>query len=114
MTQKELTPQIAAMYLGCEAETPKGIGRIEGVDVFGMVWVNVDLCVNISKVTLLLRPLSDMTDDEAKEIDFLVFDFNENTTHFERHAARTTYLLSRHFDLFGLIEAGLAKDKTKI
>jgi hypothetical protein len=63
---------------------------------------------------LILRPLSDMTDeefDEWRNIDTDVYSHIRGSVF--HHGSETKYLLDRHFDLFGLIEAGLAIDKTK-
>lgn len=85
----------------------------------------------------ILRPLSDIKEEEAKELGILLYtgvivgepyktdkfwivpygltltDYWEiDGKVFNQH--QTIYLLSKHFDLFGLIEAGLAFDKTKI
>lgn len=66
-------------------------------------------------IKIFLRPLSDMTDEE-KETEIIANPWH--TTHRQkqayREAERTLYLLSKHFDLFGLIDAGLAIDKTTI
>ena len=81
----------------------------------------------------ILRPLSDMTEEEKQwvkltwEAPFAAFDREPDIRIFDydsMHQARvpsmlacaevTLYLLSKHFDLFGLIEAGLAIDKTKL
>ena len=63
------------------------------------------------RVKPLLRPLDDMTEEERGEVCCAegLPPFDDNVT----AALRTKYLLSKHFDLFGLIEAGLAIDKTK-
>lgn len=76
---------------------------------------------DVSDIKPLLRPLSDMTLIEKAEYETL-FGHNPN----ERDEWYTTllimdigkpeawaWLLSRGFDLFGLIDAGLAIDKTK-
>ena len=60
---------------------------------------------------LILRPLSDMTEEEKNEYLLIGTD---SSTRFEHNARRTQYLLSKGFDLFGLIDAGLAIDKTKL
>lgn len=62
-------------------------------------------------VKIILRPLSDMRDEEkfgkpgksGEYPDKEIFSFEH-----------TRYLLSKHFDLFGLIEAGIAIDKTTL
>jgi hypothetical protein len=83
----------------------------------------------------ILRPLSDMTEEEFREIfnpiqpkDVADEDFKDamqnliengiDAFDFDGMSAQTVFeltrkLLSKHFDLFGLIEAGLAIDKTK-
>lgn len=89
----------------------------------------------------ILRPLSDMTDEEAKEIVLLKYNVRNTLQKAElsgRHILFTcspgsllkpqggqfdvlesgphilTYLISRHFDLFGLIESGQAIDATTL
>jgi hypothetical protein len=65
---------------------------------------------------IVLRPLSDMTDDEESELRNIWSDEYEtgnNYTSIIADAAQIKWLLSKHFDLFGLIEAGLAIDATK-
>jgi len=65
----------------------------------------------------VLRPLSDMTLQETKELVGIQEMFLSNVHIQDRMqrmaAAETAYLLSRGFDLFGLIDAELAIDKTK-
>jgi len=61
----------------------------------------------------ILRPLSDLTKEELIEqgfwhhIDFLT---HEKQNPIEAPYFMVEYLLSKHFDVFGLIEAGLAID----
>lgn len=143
--KKELTPQIAALYLGCEVQVNDGrTGRLFGVSIdrceiqFGDNWPMQPEVYPAILVSPLLRPLSDMTEEEAREIyrmdfgsEFEVKDWMEENPALEwirgdNEVYREeidifigspeiwAYLLSRGFDLFGLIEAGLAKDKTKI
>jgi hypothetical protein len=70
----------------------------------------------------ILRPLSDMTEEELQECGNLVYDFSDdpelNNHKWQDFQTLLTseqfhWLLKKHFDLFGLIEAGLAIDKTK-
>ena len=65
----------------------------------------------VSKVRLLLRPLSDMTEEERCEVSTLVPP-DESPYWVKNIAEVTKWYLDRGFDLFGLIEAGLAIDKT--
>lgn len=74
----------------------------------------------------ILRPLSDMTEGELQECGNLVYDFSDDTSGLGLNEHKWEdftlllcveqfhWLLSKHFDLFGLIEAGLAIDKTKM
>jgi hypothetical protein len=64
------------------------------------------------KIEVQLRPLADMTDYEKEELD----EINERhwTNDLKYQAARIRWHLSKHFDLFSLIDSELAIDKTKI
>jgi hypothetical protein len=65
---------------------------------------------------IILRPLSDMTKVEVSELRNIWSDGYEtgnNYTSIIADAAQIKWLLSKHFDLFGLIPAGLAIDATK-
>lgn len=59
----------------------------------------------------ILRPLSDMTVEEA---EFKTSAAKEGKPTILVNAEITYFLLKQSFDLFGLIEAGLAIDKTKL
>lgn len=75
---------------------------------------------------LALRGLSDMTEEERWEagklfnkiwIDVIVDTGNKNygkKQSFNINPSLDKFLLSKHFDLFGLIENNLAIDKTKV
>jgi hypothetical protein len=72
---------------------------------------------------LSLRPLSDMTEGEMEECGNMIYDFSNDEVlakwewqYFETglDAEQFNWLLSKHFDLFGLIDAGLAIDKTTL
>lgn len=77
----------------------------------------------------ILRPLSDMTDEEKikaleamdEPIMYAEWDFKLSDGFIVAHSNPFSikpkcfaYLLSKHLDLFGLIEAGLALDKTNL
>ena len=80
---------------------------------------------SVEKIELHIRPLSNMTEEEGFELSealgvFTPANFMEAINKGSKYVIDyrnsfeiTRYLLSRHFDLFGLIEAGLAIDKTK-
>lgn len=61
---------------------------------------------SLSRIKPFLRPVSNMTQEESHR-------WNNGANSYQSYAARVKYLLDRHIDLFGLIEAGLAIDKTK-
>jgi hypothetical protein len=70
----------------------------------------------VEDVFPILRPLSDITNEEVCKMNELV---NKPTNgepypHTTKWARRVCYMLERHFDLFKLIEAGLAIDKTSL
>lgn len=137
------------LYLGCECEHNSWeIGRDEVPTYFsqGRKISNLDEGMlsesELFEIKPILRPLSDMTEEEAVE----VAKESEWTPHFrdvkvERNrfgdiivswdgmaesreefnatgemfycSEQFIYLLSKHFDLFNLIESGLALDATK-
>lgn len=117
------------LYLGCDCMigdiTWKPETNLHGlapnVDVnYGKpIKTKVDahvLSVFSHKTTLILRQLSSMTEDEKLEIQNICGWLNYNsyldiglTT-----PQVTVYLLSKGFDLFGLIKSGLAIDSTLV
>lgn len=67
---------------------------------------------NALSLKLILRPLSDMTEEEMIEVDV---DVPNILSEYEKlRPTAFSFLLSKGFDLFGLIDAGLAIDKTKL
>lgn len=107
------------------------VGQIVAIDSILLASVEQGLYV----VEPILRPLSDMTETEARAVwekcygdDFgdgecllhliATVDADErNDSEFDvllGYPDGWRYLLSRHFDVFGWIPAGLAIDKTKI
>jgi hypothetical protein len=125
-------------YLGCECiinwENPEyeENGKVRKLDSLRIYEMLTEYPEAICKP--ILRPLSDMTEEEAKQ--FYVSDgWGENLENIvvtdggiDFTIARTSgycifsrlrpssflTLLSKGFDIFGLIDAGLAIDKTKI
>ncbi len=63
---------------------------------------------------LVLRHLSDMIEEESGQYWAIIAETNSFHHQIERDSERTRYLLSRGFDLFGLIESGLAIDKATL
>lgn len=115
---KTLTPQILAMYLGCNCQRDHGKGIIETAPLMGVVQSEVDkgkwiACVDVGldffhewyveETKPILRRLEDMTDEErAAQVP--------TSDTIAGRAESIAYLLSKHFDLFGLIDAGLVID----
>ncbi len=65
--------------------------------------VTPTILIDAEKFKPILRPLSDMSEEEKRLYDSK-----------DQSAEGLRYLLTIHVDLFGLIEANLAIDKTKI
>jgi hypothetical protein len=108
------------LYLGCEVECKHiydgfraELVAVNNTTSFKNGLTIID-CINLNAKPIL-RPLSDMTDEEYSEFNNIPDDvyrggrFNVLT----HQGTCTKWLLSKQFDLFGLIEAGLAIDKTK-
>lgn len=152
--EKKLTIQIAAMYLGCEVESENGRGALHSLANNGFVTVrfrefreiglyHVVTYPDLSSVRPILRPLSDLTEQEAREMyeiktgeafeprpeyleegdwDFSAKEYFDELVEIYEDTIQVcigkpdiwSYLLSRHFDLFGLIESGDAIDKTAL
>lgn len=113
------------LYLGCEVSVTNLDGRYTRLITheFFSTFYNEDDGAFYNDPKPILRPLSDITDDEIDDVwnleepeHVLVMAYEKNNV--VRKVAlcseRTRYLLSRGFDLFGLIEAGLAIDKTTL
>lgn len=122
------------LYLGCECETKDGIMELSSIELndrfpvwFRRKWDNKSLSYKphrnaqiltkdnhvgrgfrYSQVKPILRPLSDMTDEEKEVIWWRLDD------HMLFSPRDFQYLLSHRFDLFGLIESGLSIDKTTL
>ncbi len=109
------------LYLGCECKY-----RTTAIENAQWEWGIVDVrtlhCVytGLWEIKLILRPISDMTEEEvAVLIEFektndLIPCPHFNNIHQTKHGEQLRLLLAKGFDLFGLIEAGLAIDKTKM
>ena len=120
--ETKLTAQDLALYIGCDVEWLGERGcNLAGINTadqsfypVGLTYSNgLTVWVQERAVKPILRPLSDITEPEEMEVQNMVdqMGVGYNATH---GAQITGLLLSRHFDLFGWIESGLAIDKTKI
>lgn len=119
--KSELTAADLAIYYRAEC---KIVGRSSNLDDFHgfahkgqIVVIDSVLLASIEQGLLvvkpILRPLSDMTEEESNEVQCAV-DKNGIGFYPTEHAEIVRYLLSLQFDLFGWIDAGLAIDKTKL
>ena len=135
--ETKLTAADLALYLGCECQALTRTGTIDIVNSRGFCIVSDGVyswSEPIKNIKPILRPLSDMTEDEALFCEKELFNDGEIPTSQQAEVAKiairdhfgtpklaswriglliTRYLLSSHFDLFGWIDAGLAIDKTK-
>lgn len=79
---------------------------------------NLNNWIEIESAKIVLRPLSDLINDDG---DFYIYELDEGTEHFFRYVDdfdllsvipydQMTILLKHHFDVFGLIDSGLAVD----
>lgn len=108
------------LYLGCEvqvqSESEKGKIKILACvePVSNKAWTESGNTHYIDLIKPILRPLSDMTEEEKREADLVRGNGDGCDNYAVPEAYEFKYLLSKHFDLFGLIEAGLAIDKTTI
>ena len=112
------------LYLGCECFNHLRLLGVEGNAAYVSHPATGRMVKDINYLKPILRPLSDMTEEEKNIIGFnaygilksrkgdLIVPPTENG--FVWAATQTLYLISQGFDLFGLIESGLAIDKTKI
>lgn len=136
-TQKKLSDYLH-FYLGCKVgcstdgicftdygtliSVSKGEGGQHEV-YFGYKKVFLFYKYNLENIKPVLRPLSDMTEEECQKCGNMIYDFsddpelnNHKPSDFEIGLApeQFNWLLKKGFDLFGLIEAGLAIDSTKL
>jgi hypothetical protein len=110
------------LYLGCDIQLKDGsIEKLKTVDseisIVNMGWGNAQ---GADEVSPILRPLSDITEDELKlchiysSVEHAKICWKERFLSPLIKPKDVVYLLSKHFDLFGLIDAGLAIDVTTL
>ena len=117
-------------YLGCKVKHAaftkplklKSVG-VNGGTISGLDFGEIHFDLRAKNIKPLLRPLSSMTEEEMKECGNMIYDYSNDPDlniwewrDFEIGLAPEQYhwLLSKGFDLFGLIEAGLAIDSSKV
>lgn len=111
------------LYLGCKVEIgatlPGMLLGVEGNTAFVKHFTEGRICMALKQVKPILRPLSDMTEEEGVEAEVA---WKEGSNYGETigqglncaYAYRLKYLLSKGFDLFNLIPKGLAIDKSSL
>lgn len=128
----KLTAHELALYLGCEGiydcyypgsgQKPvkcKFIGitsdkiLLTCFDVNGKEWGN-DITIKVELFKPLLRPLSDMMEEEANSLDLVFPLYNSELLLRNLTPDEFIFLLSKHFDLFSWIEKGLAFDASTL
>lgn len=111
---KTLTAKEFALYLGCEFK------YANNDNIYKMAGVQSQSVINelghfhdCDEVKPILRKLESMTEEEKKKHhDYAKVKSNGMKFRFANESAfRMTWLLSKHFDLFGWIESGLAIDR---
>lgn len=124
MTKKEIKDYLH-LYLGCDcivsnplinSETKRVVSVNKDTEQCEIYYWNEphldgEKVHPIEDIKPILRPLSDMTEEEGVEIFWQPVK-GENFS--IKTGQEFKQLLDKHFDLFGLIEAGLAIDKTTL
>ena len=119
---RKLTTQELALYLGCECQTPEGILKLGAVyENTSPVFYDAVRDFGMEEIKPILRPLTDMTEEEKKELSDVAFGDTilltgeaEEQTRVWGNPLSIKFLITKHFDLFGWIEKGLAIDRTKL
>jgi hypothetical protein len=113
------------LYLGCDVHIAElnVTHKLTGIsfdDTLRQLWCyfeNTDTgYAPIEKCKPILRPLSDMNRDETIHYQeyLMSMPINNIIDAYRIQGEQVAYLLSKHFDLFQLIEAGLAIDATTL
>lgn len=110
------------LYLGCKVKWMYGneIYILVRTDKINCDLYNgATLYTSIRNIKPILRALSDMTEEEKKEYQFMKPDSGvENSDPYQPYinlnAKRTLWALSKHLDLFNLIKSDLAIDASTI
>lgn len=115
MSEKKIEDYLH-LYLGCECicTNERDIQTLTCVEpVMKKAWMITGISYHIDVVKPILRPLSDMTEEENTICNEFVIgcSANDNPNPMYWTPLQFNYLLKQHFDLFGLIDAGLAIKK---
>lgn len=135
----KLTPQILGMYLGCDVATPYRTESEEGKPMNRLNGKMHEVCMltqkcevmltnghlvdyRIDEIKPILRPISSMTNEELEHKNTLCFvntldgartGFNKPVAVIHDSPKSFMWMLSKGFDLFELIDSGLAIDSTQ-
>jgi hypothetical protein len=113
------------LYTGCDVKTPYGICKYvytkTGIDdtMYNPIVVDrgdIQFAFKMEEVKFILRHITSMTEEEQRE-EYLLTRFCESDTESSGRqgmARGFRYLLSKGFDLFGLINSGQAIDKATL
>jgi hypothetical protein len=111
----KLTVQDIAMFYGCMVKyesVSEYFGRFRNYKVGSIYCLKAQILEGIQQEHIfkpILRPLSDMTETEKREVEGCLMDDYEFG--FLHKPFTVKYLISKHFDVFGWIEKGLAISK---
>ncbi len=97
------------------------VAEIKEIKIYNNYWKayvgkyhgHLKSCINGYDMKLILHPLSDLTKEQLREQGF--FSHIDYLTHEKQNPMKAPYemieyLFSQHFDVFGLIDKGLAVD----
>lgn len=107
------------LYLGCEIDVSGQREILDSVAKSGQIetlfrgHLRNYRDLSDEDIAPILRPLSDMTEEEEGKIKCSNWTGMQHGE-WEYTIESFRFLLSKHFDLFGLIESGLAIDKTTL
>jgi hypothetical protein len=115
---ERLTVQDLAMFIGCEclinnSKYENIIDRLEHISLVGDC-AGSEYEWEVRHCQPILRPLSDMTEEERDERSEFIDRIEKPGNSIEVDAKLTKFLIGKQFDVFRWIEKGLAIDKTKI
>lgn len=121
LTEEKKIKDYLHLYLGCEVMYIDGMSLIlKSISInrarIGAKDDDVHFNVPVENFKPILRPLSDMSEEEFKECDLKTHPkfWMTDSSIWCFTAEKTRYLLSKQFDLFNLHEAGLCLYKTDL
>lgn len=106
-----------AQFLDLKAEPDDNIIKLDSITSYSTAYDKNGNDIPFSELKPILRPLSDMTEDEKKEMmqQKHKYDTGNAMSHaVTDHAYRVKWAIEKDFDLFGLIDAGIAIDKSSM